>query len=106
MKKRILAALLAVCLLASLFPVATTAAEQAQVADADRTATNYLDLYVKDGLVVLFDAGRAASDTVDLAAATWTGMTVSDGVLVKNDAYKASLGGGAYHAENNPNGWK
>ncbi len=106
MKKRILAALLAVCLLASLFPVATTAAEQAQVAVADRAASDYLDLYVKDGLIVLFDAGTASTDTIDLAAGTWTGMTVSNGALVKNEAYQATLGGGAYHAESNPTGWR
>ena len=61
--KRFLSLFLVLCTLLCLFPVAVSANEGGEGGESEATAT-YLDLYVKDGLVALFDGySMTASET-------------------------------------------
>lgn len=116
MKKRILSFLLVLCMLVAMVPVTAAVAEEngSTESQADAVyAENYLDLYVTEGLTVLFDANSLSSDMITFgetadSAGIWYGYTVdaATGKLVKNESYVANPCGGAYNEETNPFGWK
>ena len=66
--KRLLSMLLVLATLLCLLPVAVTASEETTL--ENRSAATYIDLYVKDGLVALFDAYGATA--ADGNVASWT----------------------------------
>lgn len=98
--KKFLALLLVLCTLLCLFPVAVSA-EEGDVSGAESETTGtYLDLYVKEGLVALYDA-YGATASAD-AATTWTavdfyGKEGYDSYLNPAE-YAATLTPGAYLA--------
>ena len=70
MKKKLLSLLLLACMLVSVFPLSAYAeGEEAETTPAENEVT-YLDLYVKDGLVALFDAYSAKAGA-GVKATSW-----------------------------------
>ena len=106
-KNRILSGLLALLMLVSLIPVAVVSADEGTEngTETGTVITNWNDLYIKDGLVALFDAYGADNTTLDLSAGKWTGYKVVDGALVLDETLVATVKGGAYDAATNATGW-
>ena len=97
MKKRILSFLLIACMLVTMVPVMSSAAEEAVAVEApSATNADYAELYVQDGLVHAYMAFGTSDPSYDLTAGVWYDLVGSA---------NASITGGVYGA-NNLDGWQ
>ena len=102
MKKRILSLALALSMLVGMFTVFATvgsaATDSSVPSSSGKTASTYLDLYVKDGLVALFDGmSKSASDEA-LSVLTPENLYGASGydAYVDPSRYTADIAGGTF----------
>ena len=94
--KRTLALILVLATLLCLFPFAVSAEEAEPVAQSEESGS-YLDLYVKEGLVALYDAYSATAQeayTDTENHATWTAVD-----FYEKEGYDAYLDPASYYAQ-------
>lgn len=101
MKKRVLSLALALSMLIGMFTVfgtSASAAEENNLATASKSEKSYLDLYVKEGLVALFDGfSKSASDDL-LTVLTPEDLYGESGydAYVDPSRYTADIAGGTF----------